>query len=118
MIRTARVMSLFALGVGAMIVANVREASGQPTVSRYTCESDVDCVVVTSLPSCQGCATCQGARSAVARRYLEARTRDCRTPRGTNRPTTCPPCPAPGPTEGEVEAVCRERMCTLRDVAP
>lgn len=108
------VAAVLGLGLGV----RTRVDADPPAISRYACEADTDCVIVTSLPSCNGCATCEGARTSVARRYVEERTRTCRgAARPGARPTTCPPCPTAPADTSPVEAVCRERMCTLRDVA-
>lgn len=105
----ARLCTLaFVLGTGLGFLST-RASATPPNISRYACETDSDCVVVTT-PICESCG-CPGAPSSVARRFVE--TQRCRTP----RPSTCQPCPPPEANPERVEAVCREQMCSLRVVA-
>jgi hypothetical protein len=101
----------FALVAGFFAARSYTHAD-PPNISRYACEQDVDCVIVATLPSCDPCGGCPGNQSAVARRWLDAQSRACTRPR--TRPATCTPCPSAQPSGDGVEAVCRERMCTMR----
>jgi hypothetical protein len=103
--------ALFVLGTG-LGFASTRASATPPNISRYACETDADCVVVTT-PVCEACG-CPGAPSSIARRFVESQR--CRAPRPATRPSTCQPCPPAEANPERVEAVCREQMCSLRVV--